>query len=441
LGRVDQARPVAKMATRAPTSTIFGALVYASDARTRARARAASDALGSAPGGARARRRRRAAEPPLSSPPARPEKRPLQPTPPPPEQPNKTTTTTVGNLPFDVTEQQLADVFSAVGAVKASRLATDRETGRFRGYGFVEFYDVPTAEAAARNLAGTDIGGRAIRINYAEDGAGGGGGPGGPGGPGGFRSGGGGGGGGRPIGAVAAQQSAAAVAQLLGAPPATDREVQEGVDRVFAGMSRRDLWEVLRELRDVAFGGPAPPPGAPPPPPQDRRRAAAFFAERPGLAKAVFQAQVLLGLVQAPGALDGGGGAPPPPAPMPPPPRPMPVAGGGGGGGPPPAMPYAGAAAPPPPPPPPYGVAGPPPPPYGAPAMPPPQHQPPPAQHQHQHQHQQQQQPELATPEQVALLQQVQAMSEAQVAALPAEYRDQVLFIKGKLARGEVRLP
>lgn len=54
---------------------------------------------------------------------------------------------------------------------------------------------------------------------------------------------------------------------------------------------------------------------------------------------------------------------------------------------------------------------------------------------------QQPQQPELATPEQVALLQQVQAMSEAQVAALPAEYREQVLFIKGKLARGEVRLP
>lgn len=336
-----------------------------------------------------------------------------------------------------MTEQQLADLFSAVGPVKASRLATDRETGRFRGYGFVEFFDVPTAEAAARNLSGTDLGGRAIRINFAEEhqmqgagGPGGGGGGGGPaGGPGGgFRS-----GGGRPVGAVAAQQSAAAVAQLLGAPPSTDREVQEGVDRVFAGMSRRDLWEVLRELRDVAFGG-SLGPNAPPP---DRHRAAAFFAERPGLTKAVFQAQVLLGLVQAPGALDGGG---PPPMPMPPPPRPMPVAPGGG----PPPPPYPGAA-----PPPPYG-APPPPPPYGmgpgpGAAPPPPRPmQPAPMQHQQQQapmQQQQPQQPELATPEQVALLQQVQAMSEAQVAALPAEYRDQVLFIKGKLARGEVRLP
>jgi cleavage stimulation factor subunit 2 len=319
-----------------------------------------------------------------------------------------------------VTEQQLADIFSAAGPVKASRLATDRETGRFRGYGFVEFFDVPTAEAAARNLAGTDIGGRSIRINFAEEHQvqqGGGGGAGGGGAGGAPR--------GRPMGQVAAQQSAAAVAQLLGAPPATDREVQEGVDRVFAGMSRRELWEVLRELKDVAFGGGgAGGAGA----------AAAFFAERPGLTKAVFQAQVLLGLVQAPG-MEGPG--PVAAAPPPPPPRPMPVA--GVGAGPPPPPPYGA------PPPPAYG-APPPPAPYGAPIPPPPRPMvvpgtapggppppsggaaaPPP-------------QPELATPEQVALLQQVQAMSEAQVAALPQEYRDQVLFIKGKLARGEVRL-
>jgi len=393
-----------------------------------------------------------------------------------------------------VTEQQLADVFSAVGPVKAARLATDRDSGRFRGYGFVEFFDTPTAEAAARNLTGADIGGRSIRINFAEEhqmqGAGGYGppasasGPGGGGpvrGGGGFGGFGGGGiGGGRPIGSVAAQQSAAAVAQLLGAPPSTDREVQEGVDRVFAGMSRRDLWEVLRELRGAAFSGGGGNGngnghGAPPPLP-DRHRAAAFFAERPGLTKAVFQAQVLLGLVQAPGALDGGGGGmmmppqgPPPPM-LPPPPRPMPVssAGGGGGLGPPPP--------PPPPPPPLYGAppggaggppygggpAGPPPAPYGGGAPPPymagpgqgppprpmlplPQGGPPPPpplpMPPQQQQQQQQQQPELATPEQVALLQQVQAMSAAQVDALPAEYREQVMFIKGKLARGEVRLP
>ena len=108
----------------------------------------------------------------------------------------------VGNLPFSATEAQVRDLFAQHGAVESVALPADRETGRPRGFGFVE---MPQAEAAKaiEALNGFSMGGRQLRVNEAQDrprGAGGGGRPGGgggrPGGGGGFRSGGGGGGGG-----------------------------------------------------------------------------------------------------------------------------------------------------------------------------------------------------------------------------------------------------
>jgi cold-inducible RNA-binding protein len=102
----------------------------------------------------------------------------------------------VGNLPFSATEAQVRDLFAQHGAVESVALPADRETGRPRGFGFVE---MPQAEAAKaiEALNGFSMGGRQLRVNEAQDrprGAGGGGRPGGGGG--GFRSGGGGGGGG-----------------------------------------------------------------------------------------------------------------------------------------------------------------------------------------------------------------------------------------------------
>ena len=105
----------------------------------------------------------------------------------------------VGNLPFSATEAQVRDLFAQHGAVESVALPADRETGRPRGFGFVE---MPQAEAAKaiEALNGFSMGGRQLRVKEAQDrprGAGGGGGGGRPGGGGGgFRSGGGGGGGG-----------------------------------------------------------------------------------------------------------------------------------------------------------------------------------------------------------------------------------------------------
>ena len=102
----------------------------------------------------------------------------------------------VGNLSFHTTEQNLRALFEQFGAVDRVSLVTDRETGKARGFGFVEMAQKSEAEAAIAALNGRDLDGRAINVNEArpkEDrgGAGGGGG-------GGYRgrSGGGGGGGG-----------------------------------------------------------------------------------------------------------------------------------------------------------------------------------------------------------------------------------------------------
>jgi RNA recognition motif-containing protein len=103
----------------------------------------------------------------------------------------------VGNCSFDVTEQQLRDVFSAYGEVNSVSVITDRDTGRPRGFAFVEMSDAGAAQAAIRGVNGTELGGRTLNVNEARPrengGGGGGGGRGGFGGGGGRGSGGGGG--------------------------------------------------------------------------------------------------------------------------------------------------------------------------------------------------------------------------------------------------------
>ena len=109
----------------------------------------------------------------------------------------------VGNLPFSATTEEVEELFSGFGEVISVALPTDRETGRPRGFGFVEMEDA-AANEAIRALDGTDFGGRNLRVNPAQPreqggrGGGGGGGYRGGGGGGGYGGGGGGyGGGGR----------------------------------------------------------------------------------------------------------------------------------------------------------------------------------------------------------------------------------------------------
>jgi RNA recognition motif-containing protein len=85
----------------------------------------------------------------------------------------------VGNLPFSATEDELRVAFEAHGAVASVNVITDRETGRSRGFAFVEMDDASAADEAMRALDGSDMGGRSLRVNEAQDRRGGGGGGGG----------------------------------------------------------------------------------------------------------------------------------------------------------------------------------------------------------------------------------------------------------------------
>jgi len=70
----------------------------------------------------------------------------------------------VGNLSYDTTESQLGTVFEQVGAVVKATLITDRETGRSKGFGFVEMADEGSAAAAIAQLNGTELDGKTIKV-------------------------------------------------------------------------------------------------------------------------------------------------------------------------------------------------------------------------------------------------------------------------------------
>lgn len=75
----------------------------------------------------------------------------------------------VGNLPFTSTEADLKDLFGRHGDVGSVSVITDRETGRPRGFAFVEMAQASDAQDAIRALDGTDLGGRNIKVNEAQD--------------------------------------------------------------------------------------------------------------------------------------------------------------------------------------------------------------------------------------------------------------------------------
>ena len=73
----------------------------------------------------------------------------------------------VGNLPFNTTETELEDAFGAYGTVRDVSLVTDRETGRSRGFAFVEMESDQEAQAAIEGLNEQDFGGRRLKVNVA----------------------------------------------------------------------------------------------------------------------------------------------------------------------------------------------------------------------------------------------------------------------------------
>jgi RNA recognition motif-containing protein len=73
----------------------------------------------------------------------------------------------VGNLSFSISEEQLSSAFAQFGAVDSAKIVTDRETGRSKGFGFVEMAVDSEADQAIEKLNGTDLSGRNINVSEA----------------------------------------------------------------------------------------------------------------------------------------------------------------------------------------------------------------------------------------------------------------------------------
>lgn len=73
----------------------------------------------------------------------------------------------VGNLPFSISEHEVEELFRQIGVVESTNLVTDRDTGRSRGFAFVEMDSREAAEAAIAALNGHEIDGRALTVNEA----------------------------------------------------------------------------------------------------------------------------------------------------------------------------------------------------------------------------------------------------------------------------------
>lgn len=78
------------------------------------------------------------------------------------------TTLYVGNLAFETTSQQLNDLFAQAGTVQSANVIEDRDTGRSRGFAFVEMSSNEEAAAAIDQFNGKEVGGRALKVNEAK---------------------------------------------------------------------------------------------------------------------------------------------------------------------------------------------------------------------------------------------------------------------------------
>lgn len=73
----------------------------------------------------------------------------------------------IGNLPYSIDDEGLHSKFAQYGEVQSAKVITDRETGRSKGFGFVEMAEDSAADAAIEKLNGADLGGRAINVSEA----------------------------------------------------------------------------------------------------------------------------------------------------------------------------------------------------------------------------------------------------------------------------------
>lgn len=291
-----------------------------------------------------------------------------------------------------MTEEQITEIFSSAGRVLSFRLVYDRETGRPKGFGFAEYADQETAASAVRNLDNHEIMGRKLRVDFSHEGNA----------PEGMDDG--------PMppmsaGGVAAplQQGGSTLPQLpSGVDIPAGLNAPDAISRTLSALPPPQLLEIMGQMKGLVTTDPL--------------KATELLRQAPQLSYAIFQALLLMNLVDTSVLTQVIENAAAPAA------APVPV------------------AAPPPPPPPPvvpvqqqpvpqqYAVYHP------VPTPPQAQYVPPPPQQQQQQQPQPQPQPQVQNdPQRAALIQQVLSLTPEQIGALPADQQTQIMMLKHQL--------
>ena len=179
----------------------------------------------------------------------------------------------IGNISFDLSEQQIMDVFKDIGPIISFKLMFDRETGKPRGFAFCEYADLETANSAIRNLNGYEINGRVLKVDYADQDV-----------PvtGGTSSGTG----------QTQQQLAASLSPSMSASTGTpflpvinttQYTTLEAINATLAGLSNQQLHELLMHAKNLSLNDPA--------------QAKAFLEANPAVSYALLQSLLLMNAI------------------------------------------------------------------------------------------------------------------------------------------------
>ncbi|KJH42607.1 hypothetical protein DICVIV_11393 [Dictyocaulus viviparus] len=167
----------------------------------------------------------------------------------------------VGNISYEVPEDTIRQIFSKVGHVVHIKMVHDRETGKPKGYGFIEFLDVQTAELAIRNLNGYEVNGRQLRVDSAA-------------------------GGDRSVDEIQQLQAALSAAQVEESPYGPEPEegrAPEAISRTVASLPPEKMFELMKQMKDVVRSNPS--------------EAKQMLIQNPQLAYALLQTQVVMRIV------------------------------------------------------------------------------------------------------------------------------------------------
>ncbi|KAK9382077.1 uncharacterized protein V2V93DRAFT_366386 [Kockiozyma suomiensis] len=166
----------------------------------------------------------------------------------------------VGNIPYDQSEEQIMDVFQSVGPVANFKFVFDKETGRPKGFGFVEYHDSETAASAVRNLNNYELNSRPLRVDFSHETSIG-------------------------PGILTSGKDSLASSLPVGTPPPPNLSTPEAISQTLSSFTPPQMLNILQELKSASAQNP----------PKVRE----LLKSSPQLSYAVVQSMLLMGLIDA----------------------------------------------------------------------------------------------------------------------------------------------